>query len=256
MVGGRLTTLRQEASKSGLSRAWSDYQRRCKMPSELNDLRHTIVVSPEDKSTATLIRPGAQGVQGDTGAKGDTGDTGLTGDTGAKGDTGDTGAAGADGSDGADGLGVPDPSGEDDGDILEVSSGALIYATPSSGGGYMDPVLAKVPDASVLANSPSIHYPDVADTTEADLVSSGYQFFGSQAGIDAYVVVDGALQMTLRGKSSLCSGAMIPMVVGSGEDFDVIYVWEPSSPILAVNGGYGRSGGWIVGVADIVTDAW
>lgn len=86
---------------------------------------------------------GPQGLKGDTGdtgpqgLKGDTGDTGPQGPQGLQGDTGPEGPQGPQGPQGVQGepgIGVPDPSAQPDGKMLQTAFGELVYVDTPSGG--------------------------------------------------------------------------------------------------------------------------
>jgi len=124
------------------------------------DLEVPVVVGPrglKGDAGADSTVPGPVGPQGDTGPAGQQGDPGPTGATGpagadgpsaydvavAEGFVGDeaawlaslVGPAGADGADGADGAGVPDPTGQPDGKVLQTLGEAAVWGdAPGSGG--------------------------------------------------------------------------------------------------------------------------
>lgn len=73
------------------------------------------------------------------------------------------------------GGGVPDPSGEDDGDVLTVSSGAAIWAPPTGGGGAPDTTGADPGDVYTVdtPGSPAIWAPPAGGGSSWTMMQSG-----------------------------------------------------------------------------------
>jgi hypothetical protein len=81
-------------------------------------------------------------------------------------------------------IGIPDPSGETDGDVLTIDTGAAVWA-PAAGGGYrtfLDPHT----DAGVQSATGTFQFVDMANKTQAELITDGWEFDITSAA-DCYV---------------------------------------------------------------------
>jgi hypothetical protein len=78
----------------------------------------------------------------------------------------------------------PDPTGESDGDVLTIDTGAAVWATPSSGGyrTFLDPHT----DAGVQSATGTFQFVDMANKTQAELITDGWEFDITSAA-DCYV---------------------------------------------------------------------